>query len=151
MARKIYRTNKGRQLDMEALRIANEKTIAGGNMSVNARGDIVQGGKVVKTAKERVASSYQGTTQVKPVSLKKPLSQQKEEVAVEIAEKPPLPEMDTSEMTTETAKTREDGSRFTETISPSGDIEVKELNAPTPVKKKTGKKKAKAKPRKPSV
>ena len=56
MARKIYRTNKGKPLDMAAMRAENEKTIAAGNMSVNAKGDIVQGGKIVKTAKERVAA-----------------------------------------------------------------------------------------------
>jgi len=71
--KKIYRTNKGKPLDMEAMRIANEKTIAAGNMKVNAKGDIVQGGRIVKSAKDRVAPSYQSTTQIKNVSLKKPL------------------------------------------------------------------------------
>ena len=147
MARKrIYKTQKGKQLDMEALRIANEKTVAGGNMSVNAKGDIIQNGKVIKTAKERVESSYQGTTQVAQVSLKKPLSS--EDTKAEPPEKPPLPEMDDTEMTTETIRTRDDGSRYAEVMTPEGDIEVKELDKPKQAKKK---KKAKAKPKKPSV
>ena len=144
MAKRIYRTAKGRQLDMEALRIANEKTVAGGNMSVNAKGDIIQNGKVIKTAKERVESSYQGTTQVAQVSLKKPLSAQ--DTKAEPPEKPPLPEMDDTEMTTETIRTRDDGSRYAEVMTPEGDIEVKELDKP-----KQSKKKAKSKPKKPLV
>lgn len=54
MARRTYRTNKGAIIDMEAMRAKNEKTIAAGNMKVNAKGDVVKGGKVVKTAKARV-------------------------------------------------------------------------------------------------
>lgn len=149
MARKkTYRTNKGKTIDMEAMRIANEKTIAAGNMQVNAKGDIVQGGRVVKTAKERVASSYQKTTQVKRVSLKKPLPA--EETVITPKEKPPLPEMDDTQMTTQSTKTRDDGSQYVEVISPTGDIEVKEVTA-APVKKKTKstKKKAKATKKKP--
>ncbi len=148
MARRTYRTNKGKPLDMEALRIANEKTVAAGNMSVNAKGDIIQNGKVIKTAKERVESSYQGTTQVAQVSLKKPLSAQ--DTKAEPAEKPPLPEMDDTEMTTETIRTRDDGSRYAEVMTPEGDIEVKELDKPKHAKKKK-KKNAKAKPKKPTV
>lgn len=144
MAKKrIYKTNRGRTIDMEAMRLANEKAIAAGNMKVNAKGDIVQGGKVVKTAKERVAPSYQKTTQVKNVSLKKPLSSQ--DTKVTPVEKAPLPEMDDSQMTTATVKTRDDGSKYTEIMTPEGDIEIKEISAaPKKKKKKTTKKKAKA-------
>ena len=150
MAKKrIYRTNKGKQIDMEAMRIANAKTIAAGNMSVNAKGDIVQGGKIVKTAKERVAPSYQKTTQVKNVSLKKPLT--KEDRKVTPPEPEPLPEMDTSQMTTSTVKTREDGSQYRETMTPEGDISIEELSAPAKktTKKKSTRKKAKASKKKP--
>ena len=146
MARKIYRTNKGKPLDMAAMRAENEKTIAAGNMSVNAKGDIVQGGKIVKTAKERVAASYQKTTQIKNVSLKKPLTAL--DTKIEPKEKAPLPEMDTTQMTTATAKTRDDGSTYVEVLTPEGDIEVKEIS---PAKKKTTKRKAKASKKKPQV
>ena len=142
MTRKIYRTNKGKPLDMEALRIANEKIVAVGNMSVNAKGDIVQGGKVVKSAKDRVAPSYQSTTQVKQVSLKKPLTSTDTTVAPK--EKPPLPEMDTSEMTTETVKTRDDGSHYAEIMTPEGDIEIKDIKPKAKRKTKPTKKKPSA-------
>lgn len=50
---KHVRTAKGRILDMDSLFLANQKSIALGNASLNARGDIVKHGKVVKTVEER--------------------------------------------------------------------------------------------------
>ena len=45
-----HRTARGLPIDMDRLRLANESTIAVGNMKVNARGDqLGQGGKVIKT------------------------------------------------------------------------------------------------------
>jgi len=136
-------------IDMEAMRTANEKTIAAGNMKVNAKGDIVQGGKIVKSAKERVAQSYQKTTQIKNVSLKKPLGSADTTVAP--PKKEPLPEMDDSQMTTSTIKTRDDGSKYKETMTPEGDIQIEELNQPKKkaTKKAAPKKKAKATKKKP--
>ena len=47
---KVYRTARGEGVDMDMLRLANEKTIAIGNMKTNARGDeLGHGGKIVKT------------------------------------------------------------------------------------------------------
>lgn len=145
--KRTYRTNKGANIDMEAMRTANEKTIAAGNMSVNAKGDIVQGGVVIKTAKERSKERYEAPKRVAQASLKKPLTQAEGKVnpEVEIVPEPtPIPE---AEITTETIRTREDGSRFSETINPEGDIEVKEVREPT---KKVAKKKA-SKKKRPSV
>jgi hypothetical protein len=46
--RQVYRTAKGREIDMTKLISQNELTLAVGNMSVNARGDkIGPGGKIV--------------------------------------------------------------------------------------------------------
>jgi hypothetical protein len=46
----IRRTAMGEGVDMDMLRLANENTIAIGNMKVNARGDqLGPGGKVIKT------------------------------------------------------------------------------------------------------
>jgi len=57
---KIYRTARGQTIDMESLQLANEKTIAVGNMKVNARGDkIGNGGKIVKTRAQVQAEFYQ--------------------------------------------------------------------------------------------
>lgn len=144
---KQYKTNKGKPIDMEAMRTANGKTIAAGNMSVNANGDIVQGGKVVKTAKERAASRYQGTKQVANTSLKKPLSKTDTKTAPE--DKPEPKAIPDAEITTETIRKRDDGSKYAEIMSPDGDIEIKEISAPTekPAPKKKSKKTATKKKR----
>ena len=56
--RKLYRTMQGRMVDIEKLRATNEEVRAVGNMSVNARGDVVgTGGKIVKT-KEQLMKEY---------------------------------------------------------------------------------------------
>jgi hypothetical protein len=44
----VYRTAKGKMVDVGKLKLANESTVAVGNMKVNARGDLLgNGGKVV--------------------------------------------------------------------------------------------------------
>lgn len=147
MAKRTYRTAKGKTIDMEAMRIANEKTIAAGNMKVNARGDIVKGGKVVQTAKERVAPSYTKVTQTADVSLKKPLSRSDAE---EVSPKPKkAPEPMEAEMTTETVKTHDDGSKYREVINSDGDIEIKDIDPPKT--KKKAKKKVSKKTKRPTV
>ena len=56
--RKLYRTMQGRMVDIEKLRATNEEVRAVGNMSVNARGDVVgHGGKIIKT-KEQLMKEY---------------------------------------------------------------------------------------------
>ena len=56
--RKLYRTMQGRMVDIEKLRATNEEVRAVGNMSVNARGDVVgTSGKIVKT-KEQLMKEY---------------------------------------------------------------------------------------------
>ena len=50
------RTARGLQIDMDRLRLANETTIAVGNMKVNARGDqLGAGGKIIKTRQQIMA------------------------------------------------------------------------------------------------
>lgn len=142
MAKRIYRTNRGKAIDIEAMRQANEKTVAAGNMSVNAKGDVVKGGKVVTSAKSRVEPHYKKTTQVAKASLKKPLT--KEEKKVEPTDKP-KPEPVKSEMTTETIRTREDGSTYKEIIQPDGDIKIEDIE-PKPKKKTKKKSTSKKKP-----
>ena len=59
--KKLYRTMQGRMVDIDKLRAANETVQAVGNMSVNARGDIVgQSGRIVKT-KDSVMKDYYQT------------------------------------------------------------------------------------------
>jgi hypothetical protein len=59
-----YKTAQGKTIDIEKLRLVNEKTIAVGNMKVNARGDqLGQGGQIVATRNELMNQQYkiQGT------------------------------------------------------------------------------------------
>lgn len=57
---KLYRTNRGTMLDYEALMAQNENATAIGNMSVNARGDILgAGGQIVKTRNQVIQEYHQ--------------------------------------------------------------------------------------------
>ena len=49
----LVRTAKGRLIDLNQLVMDNQKSIAIGNGHMNARGDIFQHGKVVKTVEEQ--------------------------------------------------------------------------------------------------
>lgn len=52
---KTHRTMRGAQVSMDQLRIQHEKTIAVGNMNVNAAGDTLgPGGVVTKTSGQRI-------------------------------------------------------------------------------------------------
>lgn len=65
MAGNIYRTSRGDAVDMDNLRLNNEKTIAIGNMKVNARGDeLGPGGKIIKTRSEVMQEYHQLNTAV---------------------------------------------------------------------------------------
>jgi len=87
MAKK-YRTARGRVLDMDSVRLANEETIAIGNMRVNARGDqLGAGGKVVKTRNQIMRTHYKrppiATDELapkKPIKEKKPVVKKEPEV-----------------------------------------------------------------------
>ena len=67
-----HKSNKGRPVDMETLRLKNEGAIAVGNMKVNAKGDkLGPGGEVVMTAAERVHQYYaENETTVTKTSIK---------------------------------------------------------------------------------
>lgn len=62
---KIYKTARGTSVDMDMLRLANENTIAVGNMKVNARGDeLGHGGKVVRSRAEIMREYHKLNTPV---------------------------------------------------------------------------------------
>lgn len=62
---KTYRTALGKIIDMDNLRLANEETIAIGNMKVNARGDeLGPGGKIIKTRNQIMDEYYKLNTPV---------------------------------------------------------------------------------------
>lgn len=75
MRRKVHTTMRGRVIDMESIIMQNDKTIAIGNASKNARGDQVgQGGKVLKT-QEQIEAEWAALREkqeksIKAVSLK---------------------------------------------------------------------------------
>jgi hypothetical protein len=57
--RKLYRTMQGRMVDIEKLRASNENVKAVGNMSVNARGDILgAGGQIIKSKEDQMKEYY---------------------------------------------------------------------------------------------
>lgn len=61
--KKVYRTALGKTIDMDNLRLANEETIAIGNMKVNARGDeLGAGGQVVRTRNQVMDDYYRLNT-----------------------------------------------------------------------------------------
>lgn len=56
--KKVYTTAMGKQIDLDALRIANEETIAVGNMKVNGRGDELGPGGVIKSTRAELMEEH---------------------------------------------------------------------------------------------
>ena len=56
MTRKIYKTSRGRTIDMGSLLLQNEQVRAVGNMNVNARGDLLGGNNQVIDQKNQQVS-----------------------------------------------------------------------------------------------
>lgn len=54
----VYKTSRGTQIDIDRLKLLNETTIAVGNAGVNARGDMVQGNKIIKSREEMMQEAY---------------------------------------------------------------------------------------------
>lgn len=62
---KGFKSARGKLVDMDMLRLANESTIAVGNMKVNARGDqLGKGGKIIKTRAQVMAEYHKLNTPV---------------------------------------------------------------------------------------
>lgn len=67
-----YRTAQGKVIDMSQLAAKNEKVRAVGNMSVNARGDTIDGqGRVVLPVTKKVGDKYQKTVSNRAANLVK--------------------------------------------------------------------------------
>jgi hypothetical protein len=59
MTRKTYRTAQGKVVDLGALQLQNEQVRAVGNMSVNARGDLIDGlNRPIDSRNKQVAKQY---------------------------------------------------------------------------------------------
>ena len=71
MTKDIYKSAKGKPVDMGALRLKNEQTVAVGNMKVNARGDLVnEQNQPVQSRPQHVHDQYQKQVQAKTSSHK---------------------------------------------------------------------------------
>jgi hypothetical protein len=56
----VYRSMRGKEVDMEKLNLKNETVPAVGNLRVNARGDeLGPGGKIAKTREQILAEYYE--------------------------------------------------------------------------------------------
>ena len=69
----MYKTARGASIDFNSLRLNNGHVIAVGNAGVNARGDAVKNGKVVKTREEIMQETYniQGSTIAKDSKMRR--------------------------------------------------------------------------------
>jgi hypothetical protein len=71
MTNDIYKSARGKPVDMGALRLKNEKERAVGNMKVNARGDAVgDNNEVIQSRPQQVHDQYQQEVQAKTTSHK---------------------------------------------------------------------------------
>jgi hypothetical protein len=76
MTKEIYKSSRGKPVDMGALRLKNEKERAVGNMKVNARGDVVnEHNQPVQSRPQQVHDEYQKQVQAKTSSHKWNLDQ----------------------------------------------------------------------------
>jgi len=66
MAKQEHKSMHGRSVDMEAMRARNETTVAVSNQNLNARGDQLKGGKIVKRREEVVSEYYETNPNAKP-------------------------------------------------------------------------------------
>ena len=108
------RTNQGQQIDMDALGLKNEKEIALGNMSINARGDkIGKGGKVIAERNQVAREYYQNNPKavVQSVSIK------------DAVDDKPVVEQSESIVKPKNAKVK----KTKEVEMPNGDIEIQEI------------------------
>lgn len=74
MTKNVYRTAQGQNIDMGAIILRNETERAVGNMSVNARGDIVDNqNRPIASRTEQVRKNYNRQTNVSqaPVTVSK--------------------------------------------------------------------------------
>ena len=82
MAKNIYQTAQGLQVNIDQMRILNEKSVAVGNMQVNARGDQVsRSGEIIKSRNEIMKDHY--SRQIDPVVKYNPNKRKQAQEAVQ--------------------------------------------------------------------
>jgi len=83
----IYKSAKGKTVDMSALVARNEKTRAVGNMSVNARGDTIDShGRIIKPVTAKVNEAYGKTVGNRSAQPTKPQPKIQPDMPTEIPE-----------------------------------------------------------------
>lgn len=71
MTKDLYKSARGKMVDMGALRLKNERERAVGNMKVNARGDAVDDqNQSIQSRPQQVHDQYQKQVQAKTTSHK---------------------------------------------------------------------------------
>ena len=82
MTKNIYQTAQGLQVNIDQMRILNEKSVAVGNMQVNARGDQVsRSGEIIKSRNEIMKDHY--SRQIDPVVKYNPNKRKQAQEAVQ--------------------------------------------------------------------
>lgn len=75
---KLYKTARGKSVDIDKVKLSNESTVAVGNMRVNARGDAIgAGGKVTATRNQIMDRVY--AVEEAPYSPNDPATYQKQQ------------------------------------------------------------------------
>lgn len=64
---------RGITIDMDSMRRENEKSVAVGNMGVNAKGDQIKGGQVTKTADQIARENHRVQSTIVKTGLKGPI------------------------------------------------------------------------------
>ena len=112
---------------MEGLALANEKTVAVGNMKVNARGDrLDSSGNVIKTKTEQAQAYYANNPKavVKTVSIKDAI----DSTQVKTMETTPVQKSKPKTAKPKTSKPQVKAKVMKEVELPNGDIELVESN-----------------------
>jgi len=117
------KTSRGQQIDIDGIALANETTVAVGNMRVNARGDQLDSkGNIVKTKTEQAQAYYQSNPKaaVKTVSIKDAVdvSATKQMEQTPVAQKP--------KATKQSKPKAKEQPKMKEVELPNGDIELVE-------------------------
>ena len=99
------RTRNGQLIDFDAMLAAGQKERAIGNMDVNAKGDVVKAGEVVKSNEDRVREYYETVEEVaqEKVSLKGKMP----DLSGEVGKGAPAPEVKTADTQKENIRTQE--------------------------------------------
>jgi hypothetical protein len=139
MPNKMYRTALGKQVDMGALLSKNETVRAVGNMSVNARGDVLDKKNSTVTTKAAVVNAQyrkQIRNQVEDVPVGTVITKDETELEIEGFDTPLIPQ--TVEDTTEDSTPVKKSGGLASAIAKAREVEQKKIE--TPREKSRGKK-----------